>query len=84
MTAFERYALQDPIGAGIELGHQAMRDARYKRYGNDWTVMGTRIAARAVLAEGLEKWTHSPALDLVWPQILTAARDYLHGVGRED
>lgn len=66
MTAWEQWAVRDPVGAGIDLAEDALRDSG--------------LLARELLEEGLESW-HLPAcLDEVRAQILGAAESYLRVV----
>lgn len=72
MTQWETWAIRDPVGAGIDLACEAIRDV-----GGD-----VREAARAILAEGLDGWYLAPCLDGVREAILKAAGSELRETSR--
>jgi hypothetical protein len=73
-TAWERWAIGAPIDAGINLAREACADVRRERR------VRQREAARIVLAEGMETWSHGAALADVWPAIVDAAESHLRAL----
>ena len=67
MTAWERWALADPVSAGIDLAREALY----------WSE-----DADAAAAEGTDGWHLAPCLDAVRDTILSAAEAELRARGR--
>lgn len=79
MNKWEQWALQDPVGAGIDLAHEAIMDRVRETHRHQWQPWHLADASQAILAEGLDTWAHSPALNGVWAEVISAAGSYLRG-----
>jgi hypothetical protein len=70
MTDWERWAIMDPIGAGMDLACEAIDDSG--------------LSAAQLYDEGCEGWYLSPCLDAVRERILEAALSELWRAARAE